>query len=374
VRIHSSHLGREGCLRRARECLFWPNMSSELKDYVASCSICREYETANANETLMPHEIPERPWSKVGTDLFSLYGKDFLITVDYLSSFFEIDRLQSTTSEAVIKKLKNHFSRYGSPDVVISDNGPQYSSEEFAKFSMSWDFEHRTSSPGNSKANGKAESAVKIAKNIIKKAIKAGEDVYLALLDYRNTPTQAMETSPAQRSLGRRTRTLIPTTESLLKPNFIDGKAAKTDIKRKQLLQQKYFNRKAKDLPPLQEGDQVRLKPFVKSKGEWARGTVVRKLDERSYDVQNEHGVVRRNRVHMKLTNERPQQPNINSHGSDPKPPTIPAPSEGKEISPSEVPTQSDAIETVSEPTSVKPTQQTTRSGRLVNKPIRYSE
>ena len=112
----------------------------------------------------MPHEVPSRPWEQIGVDLFELNKKEFMVTVDYYSNFWEVDRLTSTTSAAIILKLKNHFARYGCPDRLISDNGPQFISSEFTRFAKEWNFEHRTNSPGNSKANGKVESAVKTAK------------------------------------------------------------------------------------------------------------------------------------------------------------------------------------------------------------------
>ena len=70
--VHKSHLGINSCLRRARECLFWPGMSSDIKIEVEKCSACREFETSQAKETLMSHEIPSRPWAKVGCDLLTL--------------------------------------------------------------------------------------------------------------------------------------------------------------------------------------------------------------------------------------------------------------------------------------------------------------
>lgn len=154
-KLHASHLGTESCLRRARETIFWPNMNAELKEMIAACETCRTYETSHHKESLMPHKIPNRPWEQVAVDLFELNKKEYLITVDYYSNFWEIDRLTSTTSSAVVLKLKNHFARYGCPNRLISDNGPQFVSSEFRKFANDWDFEHRTSSPGNSKANGK---------------------------------------------------------------------------------------------------------------------------------------------------------------------------------------------------------------------------
>lgn len=84
----------------------------------------------------------------------------------------------------------SHLARYGCPECLINESGPQFTSSEFAKFAKEWDFEHKTNSPGNSKANGKVESAVKTAKNLIRKALDSRTDPYSAILDYCNTPTQ----------------------------------------------------------------------------------------------------------------------------------------------------------------------------------------
>ena len=64
--VHKSHLGINSCLRRARECLFWPGMSSDIKIEVEKCSACRKFETSQAKETLMSHEIPSRPLGQGG--------------------------------------------------------------------------------------------------------------------------------------------------------------------------------------------------------------------------------------------------------------------------------------------------------------------
>ena len=115
--------------------------------------MCRELDSVtHAKETLMSHEVPSRPWEKIATDIFTLDGKDYLVTIDYYSVFWEVDRLPNTKGSTTILKLKSHFARYGIPDQVISDNGPQFTSDEFANFARTWDFEHLTSSPGNSKA------------------------------------------------------------------------------------------------------------------------------------------------------------------------------------------------------------------------------
>jgi hypothetical protein len=167
--LHLTHTGIEGCLKRARESLFWPGMTSEIRQYISTCELCQTFQPTQQKETLMSHDVPSRQWEKIGVDLFQLDGKDYLVTVDYFSNFFELDRLEKTTASAVIRKLSYHFARYGIPCTVVSDNGPQFSSEEFVKFARDYDFEHCTSSPHYPKSNGKAESAVKTAKTLLKK-------------------------------------------------------------------------------------------------------------------------------------------------------------------------------------------------------------
>ena len=127
--IHASHLGIDGCLRQARECLYWPRMSSEIKDYIQQCEVSRSTDSKQQKEPLQPHEIPSRPWAKVAVDLFHCNGQQYLIIVDYFSGFWEVEPLTSTLSRDVIRKMKMDFARHGIPDVVISDNGPQFAAQ-----------------------------------------------------------------------------------------------------------------------------------------------------------------------------------------------------------------------------------------------------
>ena len=306
TRIHSSHIGVEGCLRRARISLYWPGMSAEVKHHISSCETCRTYETSQAKETLMSHELPQRPWQKVATDLFTHENTDYLVTVDYYSDFYELDKLPNTRAATVIKATKSHFARHGIPEQAVSDNGPQYISSEFMTFAKSWDFEHIVTSPYNSKANGKVEAAVKKAKRILRKCKASNSDTYLALLDQRNTPTQGVESSPVQRHMNRRTRTLLPTTARLLQPRYVNSEQERERMRYKQLVQAKYYNRQAHDLPVLEKGDVVRMKPFVLGEKKWRKGVVTHRLDQRSYAVESSGGTYRRNRMHLRKSTESP--------------------------------------------------------------------
>ena len=101
-RIHESHLGMEKCKSRARAVVYWPGMSADIENMVAKCSICLKYRNQNQKEPLMPHETPDRPWQKLGTDIFELYSKSYLIIVDYYSKYPELCLLRDKTSQSVI--------------------------------------------------------------------------------------------------------------------------------------------------------------------------------------------------------------------------------------------------------------------------------
>jgi hypothetical protein len=133
-------------------------------------------------------------------------GDSYLLLVDYFSKFFEVSMLQDTKSLTVIKCLRQNFARYGMPEKLVSDNGPEYSSYEFQAFARDFGFKHITSSPRNPQSNGLAERTVQTAKTLLKKAIEDGQDTYVALLELRNIPLPGVGLSPVQLLMGRRTR------------------------------------------------------------------------------------------------------------------------------------------------------------------------
>lgn len=146
--------------------------------------------------------------------------ENYSITTDYYSHFFEVDLLPDTRSVTVIQKLKVHMSSYGICEICVSDNGPQFASQEFLDFAHKWQFEHKTCSPYYPKSNGLAEESASIAKGLLIKAKESAQDPYISLLEYRNTPLSC-GFSPAQLLMGRRTKSIVPITDELLQPETI---------------------------------------------------------------------------------------------------------------------------------------------------------
>lgn len=391
--IHLPHTGIENSLRRARVHVCWPNMNAEVKDFILKCAICRDMEiNKQQKEPMMSHNLPDRPWQHVSTDLLELHNNHYLITVDHYSNFWEIDRLYDTSAKTIIHKLKSHFARYGIPDSLTSDNGPQYYNSEFQKFANTWGFEHKTISPKHQQANGLAEVSVKSAKRLLDKSKKAGNDVYLALLALRNTPNPILNSSPSQRLMSRRTRSNLPISEKLLNPEAPENSREKLELVRKK--QKFYYDRHSKPLTPLIEGDEVRIRPYNLNNKEWKPASVIKRLDQRSYEVLTESGkVLRRNRVDIRksvsseLKKSKPFLEEKQQQQTPPSPPQI------EHLDPPSTPKPVPKRVTVSvygrEHTSASPKKinspvkrpmvktgesvpKTTRSGRAIKKPTRY--
>ena len=126
-----------------------------------------------------PANFPACAWQKMGVDSMEIKCKMF-VGIDYYSCCLEVIPLSTTTAHAVIEGVKAILARHGVVEKLISDNGPQFLSAEFMKFSKEWGFEHITSSPHYPQSNGESERAVQTAKGLLVK----NKDPYLALLMY----------------------------------------------------------------------------------------------------------------------------------------------------------------------------------------------
>ena len=366
-RLHESHQGLSKCLENASSTIWWPGMTTQLRAKIEACLKCRERRPMQRKEPLKPSALPDRPWQVIATDLFEMNNKHYIVAVDKYSRWIEIKQLHSTTTRAVVNRLKEMFVAHGIPEVVQSDNGPQYTSDEYQKFAQAYGFTITTSSPHFHQANGAAESAVKVAKGILSQV-----DPCLALLNYRNTPHSATGVSPASALMGRRLRSKIPVLQKLLLPQQPSPEAIRcSDEKAKKAYKESYDRHHgARPLPNLQEGQPVLIRTEKKDK--WMKPGVIVESDHegRTYMVHSPTGMLRRNRIHLQPVPHHPQWPVQHDDLLDERQATRPAvPAEPATAAPpmvSQVPTQSPAAIPPAVPLPRRSTRAVVRPTRLI--------
>lgn len=215
--IHKSHFGVVKCKSRARDVMFWPNMSKEIEKLVLSCKICEKFRHKNGKEPMLSHPSPTRPWERISSDILEFGGYSYLVVIDSYSNWLELHKIPDKSAHSVKSVLKKLFSSYGAPDYFLSDNVP-YNSKLFKDFAKEWHFEAITSSPYYPKGNGLAEKGVSIAKSLLKKSVITNVDIDILLFDYRNTPLTQIKLSPAQLFLNRVLKSKLPVTVKQLEP------------------------------------------------------------------------------------------------------------------------------------------------------------
>ncbi|XP_057667019.1 uncharacterized protein K02A2.6-like [Diorhabda carinulata] len=123
-KLHEGHLGINKCRARARESIFWPNISNDINNFILNCEVCLKFRNNNPKLPLLQHNIPERPWQEIAMDICEFQGNFFLVVIDYFSRWIELKDIKNKDSVEVVKALKNIFSVHGFPETIISDNNP----------------------------------------------------------------------------------------------------------------------------------------------------------------------------------------------------------------------------------------------------------
>ena len=195
--IHEGHQGKERCLLRARNTVFWPRISHDIQELIERCIICQEH---GKSQPIMgiTQELPPFPWHTLATDIFYWKRMDFLIVADVFSKYFLVRKLINSTSTAVCAEIATIVTELGLPHVIRSDNGPCYSSKEFQQMLQRYNITHHTSSPHHPRSNGFVERMVGVAKKLMDKAGSEGKPWISGLYEYRVTPQSGSIASPLQ--------------------------------------------------------------------------------------------------------------------------------------------------------------------------------
>ena len=195
--VHEGHQGKEHCLLRAKNTVFWPKITYDIQQLIKKCMICQEY---GKSQSLIrtTQELLPLPWHTLVTDLFYWKRMDFLIVADVFSKYMLVRKLTNSTSAAVCTELSKIITELGLPHVIRSDNGPCYNSKELQWFLQCYSITHQTSSPNHPRSNIFIERMVGVVKKLMDKAGKEGKPWISGLFDYRVTPQSGSIASPLQ--------------------------------------------------------------------------------------------------------------------------------------------------------------------------------
>ena len=291
-RIHEGHLGMDKCKWRARQSICWPGMSKDIENMIQKCETCARLLASKPKEPMLSYDVPKRRWEMLGADLFEYAGKNYIVIVDYYSLWPEVYRLNKTRAIDVIDACKQSMSRFGIPDRIYSDNGPQFKAHKYREFLKKYKITRKTSSPYRPPSNGLAEAMVKVVKSLIKKCHRSNQDLAMGLMNLRNSPIRGMA-SPAQILLGHQIQDNLPSLTKLEDHPVYSRDMQKARVTSKQ----NYDKHVAKQSPQNFHTNQRVAVQDVKTK-EWSRkGRIVEETSPRSFIIELDNGKkIRRNR------------------------------------------------------------------------------
>ena len=168
--LHDGHPGITKMKQLARSIVWWPRIDAHIETKVKHCEPCAMLQKSPSPVPLHPWEWPNRPWTRIHVDHAGPFmGKMFLVLIDAHSKWMEVQPVCSATSSNTISALRTIFATFGLPEILVSDNGSVFTSEEFRVFIKRNGIRHLTSAPYHPATNGLAERAVQIFKRALKK-------------------------------------------------------------------------------------------------------------------------------------------------------------------------------------------------------------
>ena len=212
--LHRDHPGASRMKAVARSYFWYPGLDKYIEDCARHCVSCQAVKNAPPVAPLHPWLWPAHSWQRIHVDFAgSFMGKTYLLVVDAHSKWPEIIEMSSTTTNKTITELCKMFAAYGLPAQLVSDNGPQFTAEQFENFMQVNGIKHIKCAPFHPASNGAVERLVQT----FKKAMKSSKDTYsnseqaLAsfLLIYRSTPHSTTNETPSKLFLGRKIRTRL---------------------------------------------------------------------------------------------------------------------------------------------------------------------
>ena len=283
--LHACHFGVVKMKSVARSSVWWPGIDRDIEQLASGCEICQLHRPDPPKEELHPWQWPHRPWSRLHVDFAGpMRGKYYLVVVDAFSKWIEVEEMTSITAQATVSRLTVIFSRFGLPDILVSDNGPTFTSEEFQAFLTRNGIVHRTTAPYMPSSNGLAERAVRELKIRLEKMTtgNVSDRISKWLFFYRTTRHATTGETPSRLLLGYQPVTRL----DRLKPSL------ESNVRAKQFSQvEQHKRRHTAPRSTLSAGDEVLARYYRQGKAFWRHACVVRCYHP-MFDVRFESGDV----------------------------------------------------------------------------------
>ena len=275
--LHTTHPGVVKMKAIARSIMWWPNMDKEIEDVVSSCQSCAAHRSSPPLAPLHVWPWANHPMQRIHIDFAAIEQFQVLVIIDSHSKWIEAVPLRSATSSTTIDALRVFFASFGVPEEIVSDNGPQFTSQEFNHFCVNNGIKHTLIPPYHPATNGAAERAVQVIKQAVKKMdseLSLKRRLARFLLVYRTTPQATTEMRPDELFLHRRLRTRL----TLLQPSLL------ATVEKHQH-KQKEAHDNGKPLVLFTKGDTVLVRN-QKGTPKWTAGRVLRQKGPVSYLVR----------------------------------------------------------------------------------------
>nr|XP_020662259.1 uncharacterized protein K02A2.6-like [Pogona vitticeps] len=227
--LHEAHPGIMHMKALGRSYVWWPGLDADIKAWDKHCRTCQESCPDPPQGPVQSWEPTWSPWSRLHLDFAGpFHGQIFLILVDSYTKWLEVVQVPSTSASVVIRALRPIFTTHGILDIVVTDNGTAFTSQEFQEFLESNLICHVRSAPFHPATNGQAERMVRTAKEALQQIGQTEWERKLAcfLLSYRTTPNSASGCSLAELLMGR----CLTTRLNRLHPDRVLDRRSQTEV------------------------------------------------------------------------------------------------------------------------------------------------
>ncbi|XP_048856680.1 uncharacterized protein K02A2.6-like [Brienomyrus brachyistius] len=167
--LHDGHLGVVKMKSLARSYIWWPGIDQQIEEMAKLCPECLQTQKQPPSAPVHSWEWPTAPWQRIHVDYTGPFlDRMSLVVIDAYSKWPEVFIVKNATSTKTVELLRTLFARTGLPERLVSDNGSQFTSEEFQSFLQRNGIKHTTAVPYHPATNGLAERFVQLFKQSMK--------------------------------------------------------------------------------------------------------------------------------------------------------------------------------------------------------------